>query len=585
MRLTLGIDLGTTHCSVAIADASGVRTLPLLQLVAKGTMGTESLLPSFVYLAHESDGVQSLPWAEVRTFAVGEYARSRASDASERVVVSAKSWLCHEGVDRRSAILPRRTGGAEDDAAFVRISPVEASFRYLEHIVEALRVSSEIDATAADIVLTVPASFDAAARELTVEAALAAGLRELTLLEEPQAAVYAWLAHQGDAWRKALRVGDRLLVVDVGGGTTDFSMILVSEQAGSLALERIAVGDHILLGGDNMDLFLAHLCQEKLDTDLDAALFAQLTFVCRSAKEKLLAEQAPDSVPIAVAKRGSKLVGSTLRTELSQADLKRVLLEGFFPEVAPRTLPVQTARSGLRSLGLPYAQDAAITRHLSGFLSRQELPPTAVLFNGGVMKSAALRARVMAHVAAWSPAQSPPRELDFADYDLAVAKGAAAYGLARNGTGVRIRAGAARAYYVGVEPNGPVIPGVSVKPDLLCIASFGMEEGTAVDVVDESLGLVVGEPVSFRFFGSAARPQDRVGARFSQRRVKDDSEVIELAPIRTILPAEGRTVGALVPVRLRVEFTEIGTLKLFAVPESARSEGERWELELSVREN
>lgn len=600
MKPVIGIDLGTTHCAVAIAnpETGEIETLPIAQLLQKGTMGNAALLPSFLYLAHRSDGELALPWTQDRDYAVGEIARAKALETPDRVVSSAKSWLCHPAMDRRAPILPPRTTGAPDDVA--RVSPVEASFRYLEHLVEALSHNHNLDLQNAEVVLTVPASFDAAARELTIEAAFAAGLTKVTLLEEPQAAVYAWLHHRGEAWRKELKVADRLLVCDVGGGTTDFSMILVSEESGNLALERVLVGDHILLGGDNMDLYLAHVCQEKLEADLDPAMFAALTQSCRVAKEKLLGPDAPPSVPIAVAKRGSKLVGNTLRTELTQEDLTRVLLEGFFPDVAPGTAPTQPPRAGLRAVGLPYAHDAAVTRHLSAFLTRARGKaeegvsgggaPTAVLFNGGVMKAAPLRARVLGHLARWSEGEGAMRELPFADYDLAVARGAAAYGLSRLGRGVRIRAGAARSYYVGVEPNTPAIPGVEQKPDLLCVAPFGMEEGTSVELADDGLGLVVGEPVSFRFFSSSIRRDDPVGTRFSLRRVKDASELVEMAPLRMTLTSEGRASGDLVPVKLSVELTEMGTLKLYALPRESgvaagrRGEAERWELELSVRE-
>ncbi len=585
---TLGIDLGTTHTAVATEGEDGsVVVVDLPQLVARGSVEARPLLPSFLYLAHESDGPQALPWDETRTFSVGEGARARGLDAPTRVIASAKSWLSHAGVDRRSALLPREA--AED---VERLSPVEVSWRYLEHVAEALKHGRGIDAASADVVLTVPASFDAAARELTVEAALAAGLENVTLLEEPQAALYAWLARRGDAWRKELRVGDVVLVVDVGGGTTDFSAIAVREDDGALALERVAVGQHILLGGDNMDLFLAHVCEEKLDQELGPFERAGLLFACRAAKEALLADGGPDAVPITVAKRGAKLLGGTLRTELTRDEIARIILEGFFPSVELGTQPIARPRAALRSMGLPYADDAAITRHLSGFLTRQAtasggegpiLRPTRVLFNGGVMKSTRLRERLLGALNGWLAAvgAEPARELEGADYDLAVARGALAFGLARKGRGVRIRGGTARSYYVGIEGNAPAIPGVEPPLDLLCVAPFGMEEGSASEMQSAELGVVVGEPVRFRFFGSSVRRDDASGARFSKRRAQD---VDELAPIEVTLPEGERTLGDVVPVYLRSELTEVGTLKLFAVPHAPKKDGERWEIELSVRE-
>ena len=260
-KYVVGIDLGTTHTALAYAEiptsedakTQPAKMLAIPQLVAHGTIDARELLPSFFYVAHESDGPQVLPWDDQRKYAVGEHARARGVDAPARVISSAKSWLCHPSVDRRSAILPP---GAPEDVE--RISPVEASWRYLEHLVEAwdyvvAKGDPELALTKQAVVLTVPASFDAAARELTTEAAYAAGFEDLTLLEEPQAAFYAWLADKGEAWRKDVQAGDVVLVVDVGGGTSDFSVIAAVDKGGELTLERVAVGDHILLGGDNME--------------------------------------------------------------------------------------------------------------------------------------------------------------------------------------------------------------------------------------------------------------------------------------------------------------------------------------------
>ena len=340
----VGIDLGTTHTALAYAKipeegaapapaSSAISVLSIPQLVTAGSVEARPLLPSFLYLAHESEGSLALPWDRAdtaRSYAVGEHARARGVDAPARVVSSAKSWLCHPRVDRRANILPH---GAPDDVA--KVSPVEASFRYLDHLAEAwdaqiAKGDPALALSAQSIVLTVPASFDAAARELTTEAAFAAGFTDLTLLEEPQAALYSWLFAKGDAWRKDIRVGDVVLVVDVGGGTTDFSVIVAKESAGELSLERVAVGDHILLGGDNMDLLLAHVAEQKLvaaaeaagkTLELDRFQRVALAHACRSAKESLLSDASKDSAQIAIAGRGSKLVGGTLRTELTKGEV------------------------------------------------------------------------------------------------------------------------------------------------------------------------------------------------------------------------------------------------------------------------
>jgi hypothetical protein len=611
-RHIVGIDLGTTHCAVAVAPIGGdashapgaPEVLAIPQLAARATLESRPLLPSFLYFAHESEGAQALPWDAGRTFAVGEYARSRGLDAPLRLIASAKSWLSHPGIDRRAGTLPL---GAPPDLE--KVSPVEASFRYLQHIGEAYDSvyasgRPELALGEQEVVLTVPASFDAAARELTVEAATAAGLEHLTLLEEPQSALYAWIASRGEAWRQDIRVGDVILVIDIGGGTTDFSAIAAVESGGALELVRVAVGDHILLGGDNMDLALAYRVRQKLESggkEIDRWQMNALTHACRQAKERMLNDAGVSSAPIAVAGRGSNLLGGGLRTELTKDELVATLLDGFFPRVDGSARPAQRARAALTQMGLPYASDAAITKHLASFLGRQAgatsklagfaarssagtqlLHPTALLFNGGVLKGEAIRERVVDMLNAWLEADggSPVRMLGSVDLDLAVAKGAAAYGLAKHGRGFRIRGGTARAYYVGIESPAPAVPGVEPPVVALCLAPFGMEEGTVADLPPHEVGVVVGEPVRFRFFGSTVRRDDREGVELERWA---EGELEELSPIEVVLPAEGRTEGEVVPVKLHASVTEIGTLLLEAIPTHPRKANERWRIELSVR--
>jgi hypothetical protein len=618
-RYIVGIDLGTTHTALAyvpmpVSDDPGdanastkPEVMPIPQLVAAGTLESRELLPSFFYVAHESDGPQALPWDKKRMYVVGEHARARGVDAPARVISSAKSWLCHPSIDRRSPILPP---GAPEDVE--RISPVEASWRYLEHLIEAwdhvvAKGDPDLSLTKQSVVLTVPASFDASARELTTEAAYAAGLEDLTLLEEPQAAFYAWLSARGDAWRKDVTAGDVVLVVDVGGGTSDFSVIAAVDKGGELVLERVAVGDHILLGGDNMDMLLAHMMEQKLIADaegagrtleLDRWQRISIQHAARGAKEKLLIDSKAKTAQIAVAGKSSKLVGGTLRTEVTRAEVEQAIVDGFFPVVGLADRPAVRARAALTQLGLPYAQDPAVTKHLAALLGRHAealagdkggkgggskmLRPTRLLFNGGVMKSAVLRDRITGCIDAWLGEEGAPkvRVLEGADLDLAVARGAAAYGLARHGRGVRIRGGTARAYYVGIEGAVPAVPGVEPPITALCVASFGMEEGSSADVPGGELGVVVGEKVHFRFFGSTVRRKDAVGA--SVERWKG-GEIEELAPIEVDLPAEGRSRGDVVPVTLRSSVTEVGTLALEAVPLQPKKKDERWKVELSVR--
>ena len=461
-RYSVGIDLGTTHCVLSYVDlqesdpdevAQHVFGIP--QLTGPGAVEERPALPSFLYIAHPDEltpGDRSLPWNPEPRFVVGELARNLGASTPIRLVSSAKSWLCHPGVDRRASILPVAAPQEVE-----QLSPLAASTCYLEHLRDAwnqMFPDAPLDEQA--VTLTVPASFDPAARELTAEAAAAAGLPDLILLEEPQAALYSWIQASAGGWRKQVEVGDIILVVDLGGGTTDLSVIAVTESEGSLELTRVAVGDHILLGGDNMDLALAHVVRAKLAAEgkqLDLWQLQALTHGCRTAKETLLTDPDVPSVPVVVPSRGSKLIGGTLRTELTREEVSGTLVEGFFPLVDASARPAARARTALTKLGLPYAQDAAVTRHLAAFLARQLgatadlqgfhaapegssfLHPTAVLFNGGVFKAGTLAERTLQTLNGWLEAENAPRArlLEGADLDLAVASGAAYYGYVRGG--------------------------------------------------------------------------------------------------------------------------------------------------------
>jgi molecular chaperone DnaK (HSP70) len=596
-RYVVGIDLGTTNCAVAYVDTEAggdaIESLPIPQVVAAGEADALPTLPSFLLLPGPHDvkaGALALPWRDDPGFAVGAFARDRGAELPHRLVASAKSWLCNTEVDLTEPILPWRTAAAAraaqagddgDDGDGERVSPVQAAARYLEHI-RAAWDAAHPDAPLAeqDVLLTVPASFDALAADLTVSAAKQAGLAAVTLLEEPQAAFYAWLAATGDAWRDRLAPGDVVLVCDVGGGTTDFSLIEVADDGGALSLERIAVGDHILLGGDNMDLALAHVLAKRLQDGgktLSAGQRAALAHACRRAKEQLLGDGGPDTAPIAILGSGSKLIGGTLRTELSRADIEAMVLEGFFPAVERDAAPAQRRRQGLAELGLPYAADAGITRHLAQFLARHDRAPTAILFNGGVMQSGALRNRIADIAGRWY-GSTAVAALTGTDLDLAVGRGAAYYGLVRRGAGVRIRGGLARTYYVGIETATPAIPGFEPPVNGLCVVPFGLEEGSTVDIPSQELALVVGQTAEFRFFASSARQSDAPGAVVEV----GQSELVELAPVSARLDAGAdHDAGERVPVTLSANVTEIGTLELWCV---ARDGSGRWKLSYSVRE-
>lgn len=554
-------------------------------------------MPSFLYLPGPTEqpaGALKLPWDAGRDYAVGEFARVFGSQVPTRLVASAKSWLSHTGVDRRQPILPWKApeGGRT-------VSPLQATTLYLKHLVEAWNFLVAKDVAEnrlenQDIILTVPASFDAVARELTVEAARAAGLERVTLLEEPQAAFYAWIDASKDAWRERVEVGDAVLVCDVGGGTTDLSLIAVSEEAGQLVLTRVAVGDHILLGGDNMDLALAHHAAKDFTArgvKLDAGQMHMLWHSCRLAKETVFASGQP-SAPVTVLGRGSRVIGGTLKGELSRADAETVLVDGFFPRCPADALPQRQRTVGLQEIGLPYAADPAVTKHLAQFLSRNEevlsqriagkrgkkkaAQPAAVLFNGGVFKAEPLRQRLLEVVGQWVNPKGGVRELEGVDLDRAVAGGAAYYGLVRRGKGIRIRGGTGRSYYVGVETSLPAIPGSPPPIKALCVVPFGMEEGTEADVPSQEFGLVVGEPAEFRFLGSNVRHHDPVGTLVEEW----EGQIDELAPLATTLEAAGKE-GRMVPVHLHSKVTEVGTLELWCI---SRDNKDRWRLEFNVRE-
>ena len=607
-RYSIGIDLGTTNSAVSYFELDRQESrrgeqsmLAVPQVTAPGTVENRPLLPSFLYLPNAQEfpaASLGLPWAKKQADAiVGEFARAHGAKVPARLVSSAKSWLSHAGVDRQSAILPWQA-----PADVQRVSPVEASRHYLNHLRAAWdHQFSDTPLVDQEIVLTVPASFDAAARDLTLAAAQQAGLKNVTLLEEPQAAFYAWTEQMGENFRKHVKPGDVVLVVDVGGGTSDFSLIAVTEQAGEVQLTRIAVGDHILLGGDNMDLALAYAVNQRLAAEgkkLDAWQFNALTFACRQAKETMFADPKIARSPLVVPGRGSSLIGGTIKAELTRDELTRVLTDGFFPAVPVTEAPQTARRTGLTQMALPYAQDAGVTRHLAAFLTRQAkalagahdapvkiagktfVHPTAVLFNGGVFKSGLLKQRVLEVMNRWlaDDGGKPVAELGGADLDLAVARGAAYYGWARHGHGLRIRGGTARAYYVGIESAMPAVPGMEPPVRALCVAPFGMEEGAKADIPPQEFGLVVGEPTRFRFFSSSVRRDDAVGAMLDDPAGSEEFE--EVAPIESTLPAEKGNAGRLVPVNLQAAVTEIGTLELRCLEKGGKG---RWKLELNVR--
>ncbi|QGJ69785.1 Molecular chaperone DnaK [Planctomycetales bacterium 10988] len=588
---SIGIDLGTTNSVLAYVslkdEEAQVQRLAIPQCVAPSTIEARTSLPSFAYLAPEAEsesGEYDLPWLTQPRCIVGELARKKSADTPMRTVVAAKSWLCHHRVDRREPILP---WNAPEELP--KLSPVAASTQYLNHLVAAWEAAHpEAPIQDQQVVLTVPASFDASARELTREAAQQAGIPEsMILLEEPQAALYAWLSDLGEKWRKRLTVDDIVLVCDIGGGTTDFTLIRVAEEDGNLELRRIAVGRHLLVGGDNMDLALSHFVAQQFQekkVKLDPWQSVSLWHSCRFAKETLLGSEAPPSHPISVLGRGSRLIGGTVSLDLQQEDAVKMILDGFFPACSATAKPQRRRGSGFQEVGLPFEADPAITKHLASFLAihgEEDAPiqPTHLLLNGGVFKSSSLRERLLAVLGNWSADGAEPENLTAAeDLDHAVARGAAYYGLAKEGKAIRIRGGTARAYYVGVETAGLAIPGAPRPLRAVCVVPHGMEEGTEVTVPSEEFGLIVGEPTQFRFFSSAIRKDDQPGQSLAQW---GEEELEETDPLEATLTASPEWEDDYVPVRFETHLTELGQLELWCV---STISDERWKLEFSVRE-
>jgi DNA-K related protein/Hsp70 protein len=630
-RYLVGIDLGTTNSALAYIDLKkrvqhgrpDIRAFPVPQLVAPGQAGERTLLPSFLYLPGEHDlpaGATALPWDPTARRVVGEFARAQGSRVPGRLVTSAKSWLCHAGVDRTAPLLPF---GAPPDVP--RVSPVEGATAYLRHLVEAwnhaiARDRPEDRLEHQSVVLTVPASFDDVARTLTVDAARKAGLEHVTLLEEPQAAFYCWLVTSPPAEIATLRPGSRCLVVDVGGGTTDFSLIEAVEEQGGLGFVRRAVGNHLLLGGDNMDLALAKFVEGKLSGAgrLDAVQYAMLTQSCRQAKEVLLGPKSPESQTVTVMGRGRSVIGSSLHASLTPADVRQAIFEGFFPKTPRDALPVRGQRTGLHEMGLPYVSDPAITRHLAEFLVRQsgELvsggvvsgkevdrgtpsdhsplttrhsPVDAILFNGGVFQPASLRHHLLDVMKGWheEPGQPwDPLVMTTPSLDLAVALGAAYFAWLKHTGGRRIGGGMARSYYLGIQA-GPEVPApVADTPPgetgsewltVLCVVPRRLEEGHEVVLDKPEMELTLGQPVSFPLFTSTVRGDDKPG---DVLRVAPE-QLLRLPALHTILRGGKRAGTRNVPVTLAARATEIGTLELYCV---AKEGGNRWRLEFNVRE-
>lgn len=613
----IGIDLGTSNSALAYTaiagdkdgnntDTGDVRILPICQQLSLTATHQQTTLPSALYLCTEAEQrqLERLPWQTTpAAWIVGGFARDHGELRPQRLVSSAKSWLCSRRIDPQQPVLPWQAPPES-----LKISPFTAQVEYLSHLRHALLYEWQqrgIDARLEHcaVTITVPASFDEVARGLTAEAADAAGWTHVTLLEEPQAAFYHWLEQSGEQWRQQVGTGDVILVCDVGGGTADFSLIAVTQHDGDLHLERISVGDHILLGGDNMDLALAYTLKAELETSgkkIDAWQLLALTHSCRRGKEALYSDEQLQMFPISIPGRGSSLLASTVNCELTRRHLHSVVLDGFFPFTALAEQPTAKRSSGLHELGLDYASDPVLSKHIAHFLRRSYLNiesnpalktlaagclarqndidfirPSAVLFNGGIFKAEPIRRRVLELLQTFNNDQ-PLRELSGSHFDLAVATGAAVHARRQiRGEGVRIKAGTARSYYIGLESSMPAVPGLVQPLKALCVVPQGMEEGSECSLSSQPFWLLTGQAVEFRFFSSSIRAGDPVGYC-----LEDVDELEETARLEVTLPAISGQPAQQLPVLLHSRITALGTLELWMQHQHS---DQRWKIEFDVR--
>ncbi len=581
-QYVIGIDLGTTNSALAYVDtkSGGPRAVKLLQITQftqNGFVQPKPTLPSFCYQELEDEvsaDSAKLPWPSSKGYHVGEFAKEIGSITPTRLVSSAKSWLCNASADRRARILPPT---ADED---LRISPVEATRRYLTHLRDAwnhimAKDDPDRELQQQEVVLTVPASFDEVARTLTAEAAKDAGFLRVTLLEEPQAAFYSWIRDHESAWEESLAPGDTVLVCDVGGGTTDFSLIRVSEVKGERGFERIHVGEHLLLGGDNIDALIAHKLKERLTEsgyhELASSQWMQLVHAARAAKEVLLGADEKSTYRVSLQGSGSKVVGGSISVDLSADDVRTWLLNGFFGSYDREGALILQPKSGLKGVGLPFESEPSITKHIAHFLFGQGIElarPSHILFNGGTMKPVAFQEAIVNTVARWYPEFGPLKVLPSRSLDLSVAYGAAYYGLTRRGAGVRIRSGLPRTYYLQIETDD--------GSKALTLLPKGTEEGSSFSP-KHTFTALANTPVAFVLLSSQARFEDEQGQLISIH----EEEMQTLSPLHTVLKfGRASQEHNPLPVCIEASLTPLGTIQLWVI---APDTGHKWELHFQVR--
>ena len=586
----VGIDLGTTNSAVSFVDIREgkkrtIHHFPVPQLTASGVYGPNSVLPSFLYIPGEYEidpSAIKLPWRTSTDNFVGVFARDYGGKVPSRLVSSAKSWLCHSGVDRHAKILP--WGGAKD---VPRVSPVDATSLYLSHVRKAWNQDKkDEDALYLEnqlVTLTVPASFDEVARELTLEAARKAGFPNVILLEEPLSAFYSWLIRHEKDWGEFVEPGELILVCDVGGGTTDFTLICLREtDGGTPRFERLAVGDHLILGGDNVDLALAGLVERKLGKKtirLEGDRWKTLCHLCRGAKERIL-DQGSDKERITLIGQGSRLIGDTVSVSLDRDEVEQVVLEGFYPTVHKgEGVKAPAASHGVSEFGLPYAADPAITRHMASFLEahREDVErvlgkapiPDLVLFNGGSLKPDVIQNRVIDAIVTLFdlPEERRPRVLENPHPDLAVALGAAYYGQVKAGMGVRVGSGSPRSFYLGIDTDA--------GRRALCIVERGLDEGTPISLDALDFDVLANQPVRFDLYASSFRSGDRAGDL-----VEIDDTLTMLPPLQTVIQFGKKGEARSLPVRVEAEYTELGSLAIWC---RSTETNHRWQLNFQLR--
>ena len=596
-RYIIGIDLGTTNSAVSYVDLEaeasknrGIKLFKIPQLTGLGEVSALAVLPSFCYLPGKydiSEDTIKLPWQADTAHFVGTLARDHGAKIPSRLVSSAKSWLCHSQADRRARILP--WGAGEE---IPKISPIEATAAYLRHIRLAWNSrqgdNDDLYLENQMVMITVPASFDEVARDLTIEAANLAGIKQVTLLEEPLAAFYSWLIKQEKNWRDYIHPGELVLVCDVGGGTTDFTLITLRETEGSPRFERIAVGDHLILGGDNIDLALARYVEQQFNNPqpLSNERWKTLCHLCRQAKENIL-NQGTDAETITMMGEGTSLIGGTLTAKLDRETLERVVLEGFFALADPSEQTGQGPKKGISEFGLPYESDPAITRHIGTFLEKHKADihhflgersafPDVILFNGGTLKSRLVQEKVRGAIRHWFDidSQQSPRVLENPDPDLAVALGAAYYGLVKTGKGVRVGSGSPRSYYLGFTRTTE--DGKTEKA-AICLVERGVDEGTTISLPeDRKFEVLTNQPVSFELYSSSFRSGDRCGDV-----LPIDETLTPLPPLQTVIQFGQKGKKTTLPVAIEAEYTEMGVLALWC---RSLSSNHRWRLQFQLRD-